>query len=76
MNTSTPEDPVWEAAWRWVMLEHEQALTPGLRGELVAWLQADPRHLATHREASRLWLLAGLVPPAHLAPGDPSDTSD
>ena len=61
----TPEqDPVWNAAWHWVMAEHEDALTAGQRGEMLDWLQAHPAHRTAYQEASRLWLLGGLVPPA------------
>jgi transmembrane sensor len=59
------DDPVWQAAWSWVMREHEQALTEAQRAELMRWLDGDERHRAAYQKASRVWLLSGLVPPVH-----------
>jgi ferric-dicitrate binding protein FerR (iron transport regulator) len=63
------EDPAQElamqAAWDWVMKAHEQPLDDADLAALARWLEADPRHRTAHAQASRLWLLGGLVPPAH-----------
>jgi ferric-dicitrate binding protein FerR (iron transport regulator) len=63
------EDPAQElamqAAWDWVMKAHEQPLSDAEHEALARWLEADPRHRNAHAQASRLWLLSGLVPPAH-----------
>ncbi|KQU66150.1 MULTISPECIES: DUF4880 domain-containing protein [unclassified Rhizobacter] len=63
------EDPAQElamqAAWEWVMKAHEQPLGDVELDALNRWLDADPRHRTAHAQASRLWLLSGLVPPAH-----------
>jgi ferric-dicitrate binding protein FerR (iron transport regulator) len=59
-------DPLWQAAWRWVLLEHEHL---GLDAERLAqrqaWLDASPRHADLLAQARRIWLLAGMVPPRH-----------
>lgn len=62
MSHSDRDDPVWSAAWSWVIREHEQPLDEVARSELVAWLKANPLHLASYEEASRIWLAAALVP--------------
>jgi ferric-dicitrate binding protein FerR (iron transport regulator) len=67
------DDPAWHEAWHWVQIEHEQSWTPGQRAEFDRWLAADPSNRARHAEASRLWLLAGLVPPAHVRTPDGGD---
>ena len=59
-------DPVWDCAWAWVTRQHEERnLSDGAHRELAAWLDADERHRAAFADASRLWLLAGFVPPVH-----------
>lgn len=72
MRTNERDDPTWQAAWFWVMLEHEQPLSDTQRDELARWLQADPSHRKVYEEASRLWLLSGLVPPRHEGAADPA----
>ncbi len=55
----------------WVLRLHESELETGAPvappAELAAWLQADPAHRAAFDEASRVWLLTGMVPPAPAA---------
>jgi ferric-dicitrate binding protein FerR (iron transport regulator) len=63
MSNPDSEDPAWQTAWRWVVREHEGPLAPDEHAELVSWLQADPSHHKSYEEASRIWLLSGLVPP-------------
>jgi transmembrane sensor len=67
-NAAPLQDPVWQAAWHWVLREHEGRLDDAQRAERLAWLNADPAHRKAYDEAARLWLLAGLVPPAHVQP--------
>jgi transmembrane sensor len=55
---TTNEDLVWNAAVEWMMREHE-ILTPDELIELIAWLKADPAHIAAYDEASYLWKLTG-----------------
>ena len=55
-------DQVWHAAVEWVIREHE-SLSPTEREELIGWLNMNPAHRKAYDEASRLWLLTGLVPP-------------
>jgi len=62
MNPSHRDDPLWRAAWDWVIREHEQQLDQAARAELVEWLKAHPAHLRNYEEAHRIWLAAGLVP--------------
>lgn len=58
------QDPVWDAAWAWVLLQHESgALSEALKGELEIWLSANPAHRKTYNKACKLWSIAGLVPP-------------
>lgn len=63
MRHSDRNDLQWNAAWEWVIREHEQPLDDAARAELVAWLKADPAHLKNYEEAHRVWLAAALVPP-------------
>lgn len=65
MSTSERDDPTWQEAWSWVMREHEQPQAGDVQAGLAQWLQADPAHRKAHAQASRLWLLTGLVPPRH-----------
>lgn len=66
-NDANPKaDPVWEAAWAWVMRQHErESFDASAQAELARWLQAHPSHRQAYDQASRLWLLTGLVPPAN-----------
>ncbi|MCK6392701.1 FecR/PupR family sigma factor regulator [Diaphorobacter sp. HDW4A] len=60
------QDPVWDFAWSWVMRQHEhQGLDAAAEVELAHWLAADPAHRQAYDKAGRLWLMAGLVPPAN-----------
>ncbi|WKB55462.1 FecR/PupR family sigma factor regulator [Eleftheria terrae] len=72
MSTEEQDDPRWDAAWSWVMREHEHALGDAERAELQAWLQADPANRKTYDAAARLWLLSGLVPLAHAEAAPPA----
>jgi ferric-dicitrate binding protein FerR (iron transport regulator) len=71
MNPSDRNDAQWNAAWGWVIREHEQPLDEAARAELVAWLKADPAHLEHYEEACRIWLAAALVPPLALEEDTP-----
>lgn len=63
---SRQQDPVWDAAWAWVLRHHEEKyLNEDTTRELAQWLSADPSHRKAYDEASRLWLLAGFVPPVN-----------
>lgn len=59
------QDPIWDAAWRWVRREYNQE-DFGLaeQAELRAWLGSGPTHRTAYDNAAKLWLLVGLVPPA------------
>lgn len=64
--TNDPHDPHWDTAWAWVRREHDRShFDTTARAELSDWLRADPRHRKAYDKAARLWLLAGLVPPAN-----------
>ncbi len=64
--TQEQDDPLWSAAWQWVQREHDHAhFDAAARAEMTAWLLADPAHRKAYDKAARLWLLAGLVPPAN-----------
>jgi ferric-dicitrate binding protein FerR (iron transport regulator) len=61
-----PQDPLWDTAWAWVQHQHENPdLDEPSRAELARWLAADSRHVAVYEKACRLWLVAGMVPPAN-----------
>lgn len=63
--TQEKDDPVWNAAWAWAQREHDRdTFDDNARQEMTAWLLADPAHRRAYDKAARLWLLAGLVPPA------------
>jgi transmembrane sensor len=65
-DTTRRQDVVWDTAWAWVQRQHETPdLAEPLKAELVRWLAADPRHRTVYEEASKLWLLSGLVPPVN-----------
>ena len=71
MSPSDQNDPLWNAAWDWVIREHDQPLDEAVRAELVTWLKADAAHLKYYEEAQRIWLAAALVPaPAPLVDDD------
>jgi transmembrane sensor len=64
--TREQDDPLWSAAWQWVQREHDREhFDAAARAEMTAWLLADPLHRKAYDKAARLWLLAGLVPPAN-----------
>jgi len=63
-------DPVWDAAWEWVLREHENRLDSVSRAELIRWLEADPRHRSAHAEACEIWLACALLPPVQSGPDD------
>jgi ferric-dicitrate binding protein FerR (iron transport regulator) len=59
-------DPLWDAAWAWVMRQHERAtFDASAQAELTQWLSASPDHRKVYEQASRLWLLSGFVPPVN-----------
>jgi transmembrane sensor len=64
MGNSDRDDPIWDTAWAWVVREHERSLDSDAQRDLIRWLKADPAHLKTYEEASRIWLLSGLLPPS------------
>lgn len=65
MQEEEKDDPVWPVAWRWVTREYDrESFDERARAELASWLLADPRHRQAYERAARVWLLAGLVPPA------------
>lgn len=60
------QDPVWDTAWSWVTRQHErETFDETARAEMARWLAADAAHRLAYDKAGRLWLLAGLVPPAN-----------
>lgn len=63
MSSSNNDNPVWQAAWSWVLREHDRPLNSEEQRELVRWLKADPSHYKNYEEASRVWLMSALVPP-------------
>ena len=68
------DDPIWQAAWHWLVLEHEQgALSDAQQAELRAWLATSPAHQSALAEARHIWMLAGQVPPMH-GTSDDTDT--
>lgn len=63
MSLCDLDDRPWNAAWEWVVREHEQRpLGEAAHAELVAWLNADPANLKSYRHARRIWLAVVLVP--------------
>ncbi|KQV59749.1 MULTISPECIES: DUF4880 domain-containing protein [unclassified Duganella] len=64
MANSRDNDPVWQAALDWVLRAHAQPLDAATAPALAAWLEQDPVHRKAYEEASRVWLLTGLMPPA------------
>ncbi len=64
MTNPRDNDPVWQAALDWVLRAHAQPLDATTASSLSAWLERDPAHRKAYEEASRVWLLTGLVPPA------------
>lgn len=65
MTQEKDADPHWNTAWQWVQREHDRdGFDAAARDEMTAWLLADPAHRKAYDKAARLWLIAGLVPPA------------
>lgn len=69
MTSSRENDPVWQAALDWVLSAQQQPLDAHAASSLAAWLDAAPAHRTAYEEASRVWLLTGLVPPSAKDPG-------
>ncbi|CAG9163995.1 FecR/PupR family sigma factor regulator [Cupriavidus pampae] len=62
--TQNQDDANWQIAWEWVQREHgAEDFDEDQRSRLMQWLIADPAHRRAYDKASRLWLIAGLVPP-------------
>lgn len=58
-------DPIFDIAWMWMRRELDREnFDEAARAEMAAWLAADPVHRKAYDKAAKLWLLAGLVPPA------------
>jgi transmembrane sensor len=57
-------DRAWQQALDWVLRAQERPLDAAAGAALAAWLAEHPSHRAAYDEASRVWLLTGLVPPA------------
>ncbi|WP_144635182.1 FecR/PupR family sigma factor regulator [Bordetella genomosp. 13] len=65
-TSSSPDHEVWEAALAWVQRQHDDtSFDDQARQALIDWLRQDPEHRRAYDKAARLWLLAGLVPPAN-----------
>jgi ferric-dicitrate binding protein FerR (iron transport regulator) len=64
MTDSKYDDLIWQTAVDWVIREHEAPFDTATRQALVTWLKGDPARRRAYEEASDLWLLTGLVPPA------------
>jgi transmembrane sensor len=71
MDATNPADQHWQTAMDWLLRQHESDLAAQQDGApaaapagLAEWLAADPALRAAFREASRVWLLTGLVPPS------------
>ncbi len=61
MTNAQHEARIWHAAVEWVIREHG-TLDAEDRKELIDWLKKDPAHRAAYEEASRIWLITGLIP--------------
>jgi ferric-dicitrate binding protein FerR (iron transport regulator) len=64
VNKPPINDSVWNAAWDWVVLGHEQALDEAAHAALAAWLATDAAHRAAYEEALDVWLAAAFAPPS------------
>ena len=64
MTNSRDNDPVWQAALDWVLRTQRQPSDAAAAAALADWLARDPAHRKAYEEASRAWLLAGLLPPS------------
>jgi transmembrane sensor len=65
-EVSPKQTPVWDLAWSWVIRQHERdSFDAAAAAELACWLATDPIHRQVFDKASRLWLMAGLVPPVN-----------
>lgn len=69
-------DAVWDAAWNWVQREHDhEHFDDASRAALTSWLVENAAHREAYEKAARLWMLAGLVPPASDLDDAPSPAS-
>ncbi len=83
MNDETPfssaspaRDPIWDTAWSWLMRQPERAtFDVAAQDALAQWLASSAEHRKVYAQASRLWLLSGLVPPVHDIDTDGDDGS-
>jgi ferric-dicitrate binding protein FerR (iron transport regulator) len=74
MKMDKNHDPIWAVAWEWVGRKRGRGgLDDAALAELRRWLIADPIHRKTFDEASRLWSLVNLIPPANDIPLPESD---
>lgn len=65
-RTSSSPNSVWDAAWQWVLRQHDEGFEdPQFNAALHDWLRADPAHGRAYDQASRIWAIAGLVPPVN-----------
>lgn len=65
-SMNSAQDPIWDLAWSWVIRQHERdTFDAAAEAELARWLAADAAHRQAYTRAGRLWLAAGLVPPAN-----------
>lgn len=69
-SNDVSQDPIWDIAWAWVQLQYSREATFDAEAQqkLVEWLAIDVAHRKSYDKACRLWLIAGLVPPANEIP--------
>lgn len=60
MTELSGADPIWDTAWQWVMLQHEEKFSQPCPPALLAWLQADARHQQAYDDACQIWQLTGV----------------
>jgi len=59
------EDLATEEAASWLLALEERPDDPSLRARFQRWLDADPAHAAAWTDASRIYAMINLLPPAH-----------
>lgn len=61
---ANPGGPAWDRALDWLLRVNAAPEDRLLRAQRDAWLAAHDSHAAAYRQAERVWLLTGAVPPA------------
>jgi transmembrane sensor len=69
------QDPLIEAALRWLTVLRDKAASDDDRQAFARWLKDDPRHEAAWRRAQQVWMRVGKIGPAFAQQAPAADAS-